>query len=110
MHDIGDDLLRAGFSEPVMESEMITVNYSEVDLLMRDLRDIGANVTASGQNKGLMTPKKLQRLREAYEEFRVGDELPATYEIIYGHAWVAHDTRTAKDGVSSIKVEFGSST
>ena len=108
MHDIGDDLLRAGFSEPVMESEMITVNYSQVDLLMQDLRNIGANVTASGQNTGLLTPKKLQRLREAYNEFRLENQLPATYEIIYGHAWVGHNTRTAKDRVSSINVEFGS--
>ena len=32
MHDIGDGLLQAGFAEPVMESEIITVNYKEVDI------------------------------------------------------------------------------
>lgn len=106
MHDIGDDLLNAGFAEPVMESEMITVNYSSVDLLMQDLRNIGANVTASGQNNGLLTPNKLKALRDAYETFRAGDDLPASYEIIYGHAWVTQNAYASNERVKSINVEF----
>lgn len=89
MHDIGDALLQAGFAEPVMESEVITVNYQEVDTLMQDLRDIGANVTADGHRQGLLTRNMLQQLREAYEVYRHNDVLPASYEIVYGHAWVA---------------------
>lgn len=89
MHDIGDGLLQAGFAEPVMESEIITVNYKEVDTLMQDLRDIGANVTANGHRQGLLTRNMLKQLREAYEVYRQNDLLPASYEIVYGHAWVA---------------------
>ncbi|MDA3869467.1 MAG: malonyl-ACP O-methyltransferase BioC [Gammaproteobacteria bacterium] len=89
MHDIGDGLLQAGFAEPVMESEIITVNYQEVDTLMQDLRDIGANVTASGHRQGLLTRNMLKQLREAYEVYRQQDVLPASYEVVYGHAWVA---------------------
>jgi len=89
MHDIGDGLLQAGFAEPVMESEIITVNYKEVDTLMQDLRDIGANVTANGHRQGLLTRNMLKQLHEAYETYRQNDVLPATYEIVYGHAWVS---------------------
>jgi len=89
MHDIGDALLQAGFAEPVMESEIITVNYKEVDTLMQDLRDIGANVTANGHRQGLLTRNMLKQLREAYEVHRNDGVLPASYEIIYGHAWIA---------------------
>ncbi len=93
MHDIGDGLLQAGFAEPVMESEIITVNYKEVDTLMQDLRDIGANVTANGHRQGLLTRNMLKQLREAYELYRQDDMLPATYEIVYGHAWVAENNK-----------------
>ena len=88
MHDIGDALLQSGFAEPVMESEIITVNYKEVDTLMQDLRDIGANVTANGHRQGLLTRNMLKKLHEAYEVHRQDGVLPASYEIIYGHAWV----------------------
>ena len=93
MHDIGDALLQVGFAEPVMESEIITVNYKEVDTLMQDLRDIGANVTANGHRQGLLTRNMLRQLREAYEVYRQDDVLPATYEIVYGHAWVAEKNK-----------------
>ena len=104
MHDIGDGLLQAGFAEPVMESEIITVNYKEVDTLMQDLRDIGANVTANGHRQGLLTRNMLKQLREAYEVYRHNDVLPASYEIVYGHAWVAEmkDKTVNRD----IKVAF----
>jgi malonyl-CoA O-methyltransferase len=87
MHDVGDALLRTGFADPVMESEIITVNYATVDRLMADLRGIGANVTADGGRRGLTTKTMLAQLREAYEAYRRDDVLPASYEIIYGHAW-----------------------
>jgi len=104
MHDIGDGLLQAGFAEPVMESEIITVNYKEVDTLMQDLRDIGANVTANGHRQGLLTRNMLKQLRKAYEVYRQNDVLPASYEIVYGHAWVAEmkDKTVSRD----IKVAF----
>ncbi len=104
MHDIGDGLLQAGFAEPVMESEIITVNYKEVDTLMQDLRDIGANVTANGHRQGLLTRNMLKQLRAAYEVYRQADVLPATYEIVYGHAWVSDSKSGA--GHEDIEVVF----
>jgi len=102
MHHIGDGLLHRGFVDPVMETETITVNYKEVDTLMQDLRDIGANVTASGRRQGLLTTNMLARLREAYEAYRHEGSLPASYEVIYGHAWVPQEVASRRD----IKVDF----
>ena len=90
MHDIGDALLHDGFAEPVMEAEILKVTYDTVDRLMKDLKAIGANVTsdsAGNSNVGLGGKAALQALRKAYENFREDDILPASYEIIYGHAW-----------------------
>lgn len=99
MHDIGDALLQDGYAEPVMECEILTVTYDTVDEIMHDLKAIGANVTAqstsgevvssnaSPSGKGLNGKSVLQTVREGYEPFRQNEVLPATYEIIYGHAW-----------------------
>jgi len=97
MHDIGDALLQDGFAQPVMEAEVLTVTYDTVDGLMHDLKAIGANVTASTLQiehaargpirKGLGGKSMLQTVRQSYEKYRQDEVLPATYEIIYGHAW-----------------------
>jgi malonyl-CoA O-methyltransferase len=87
MHDVGDGLLLAGFADPVMEAETITVQYRTIDELMADLRAIGANATAQGGRPGLTTPSMLASLRQAYEAYRVDELLPASYEVVYGHAW-----------------------
>lgn len=87
MHDVGDGLLQTGFADPVMEAETITVNYESVDKLMEDLRAIGANATAEGGRTGLTTPSVLTKLRRAYDVYRMDKLLPASYEVVYGHAW-----------------------
>jgi malonyl-CoA O-methyltransferase len=88
MHDIGDALLRAGFADPVMDVETITVTYRDVRALMRDLKQIGAANATRGRPRALTGRSHLARVEAAYETFRRPDGLlPATYEIVYGHAW-----------------------
>jgi len=87
MHDVGDGLLQAGFADPVMEAETITVSYESIDKLMADLRAIGANATAEGGRTGLTAPSVLPKLRQAYDVYRIENRLPASYEVVYGHAW-----------------------
>ena len=38
MHDLGDALVAAGFADPVMEMETLTLEYADVESLARDLR------------------------------------------------------------------------
>lgn len=87
MHDIGDALVRAGFSAPVMDMDIVTLTYDDLASLMRDLKDIGAHNAAAGRRQGLMGKGEWQRLQALYETFRREGKLPATYEVIYGHAW-----------------------
>jgi malonyl-CoA O-methyltransferase len=89
MHEIGDALLKAGFINPVTDMELITMTYSNVRQLMKDIKEIGASNTDSERSKGLMGKQKLKAFEEAYEQFKTADGLyPATWEVIYGHAWV----------------------
>ena len=87
MHDVGDGLLQVGFADPVMEAETITVSYESIDKLMADLRAIGANAKAEGGRTGLTAPSVLPKLRQAYDVYRIENRLPASYEMVYGHAW-----------------------
>ncbi len=89
MHEIGDALLQAGFQDPVTDMEMITMTYANVRQLMRDIKQIGASNTDSNRSKGLMGKAKLKAFENAYEQFKTPEGLyPATWEIIYGHAWM----------------------
>ncbi|MEB8433771.1 malonyl-ACP O-methyltransferase BioC [Cocleimonas sp. KMM 6892] len=89
MHEIGDALLQSGFINPVTDMEMITMTYTNVRQIMRDIKQIGANNSHSGRSKGLMGKQKLKAFETAYEQFKTDEGLyPATWEVIYGHAWV----------------------
>ncbi|MGE0485068.1 MAG: malonyl-ACP O-methyltransferase BioC [Gammaproteobacteria bacterium] len=94
MHDIGDLLGHAGFADPVMETEYLTVEYPDVLALMRDLKGIGASNARNDRARGLFGPRRLRAVTAAYEQHRRHGQLPATYEVIYGHAWAAAPRRT----------------
>jgi malonyl-CoA O-methyltransferase len=87
MHDVGDALVHAGFSNPVMEMEQITLTYADLAALLRDLKAIGAHTVLEGRREGLMGKSAWRKLLLNYETFRQADRLPATYEVVYGHAW-----------------------
>ena len=89
MHDIGDALIRNGFSAPALDVEHYTLTYDNVKSVMTDLKNIGANNATAGRNRGLAGKGFLQQLTQAYEQFRENGKLPATFEVIYGHAWKA---------------------
>jgi malonyl-CoA O-methyltransferase len=104
MHDIGDGLIRAGLIEPVMDVERYTLTYPDVYKLMHDLKMLGAQTVGSGRQDGLMGKKRQQRMVQGYELFRGEDGLPASFEVIYGHAWGRSQIpqRRAPDG--SVKI------
>ncbi len=87
MHDIGDALTRAGFSAPVLDVERYTLTYDDVKGVMKDLKAIGAHNATNGRARGLQGRGFLQSLSDHYEKFRTHGKLPATFEVIYGHAW-----------------------
>jgi malonyl-CoA O-methyltransferase len=89
MHDVGDALVRAGLSEPVLDVDRMRLTYADALALMRDLKAIGAHNVTAGRPRGLVGRARLKRMQEAYEAFRRDGRLPATYEVVYGVAWGA---------------------
>lgn len=105
MHDLGDALQRAGFSEPVMDAEYLTLTYADADTFFRELRDLGAVNATAGRPRSLTGRQRFQRLRAALEQTRVEGRLPATCEVVYGHAWAPAAGRQRADGTVRVPVE-----
>ncbi|MGH8714154.1 MAG: methyltransferase domain-containing protein, partial [Casimicrobiaceae bacterium] len=106
MHDIGDMLVQAGFADPVMDMEMITVTYGDAASLMRDLKAIGAQNARVERPRGMTGRRKWQRMLAALEAFRRDGRLPATFEVVYGHAWKP-EPRFTDDGRAIVRFEPG---
>jgi malonyl-CoA O-methyltransferase len=87
MHDIGDMLVHSGFATPVMDMEYITLTYNDVISVMRDLKAIGAHNVTHGRRRGLTGKAIWQKAISQYETLRREGKLPATFEVVYGHAW-----------------------
>jgi malonyl-CoA O-methyltransferase len=94
MHDLGDWLVAAGFSAPVMDMETINLAYRDMMSLLADLRASGQTSARADRARGLAG----KALRAALE--RAGTS--ATYEIVYGHAWKAAPRKSA-DGRSIVQ-------
>ena len=94
MHDVGDALMRACFAEPVMDAEFLVTEYQQVKTLLKDLKAIGAHNINHSRHHGLTGKKRFQSFVNAYESFRqTNNKLPATYEVVYGHAWAPAETK-----------------
>lgn len=98
MHDVGDALIRAGLVSPVMDVEHFTVTYSDVLALLHDLKQIGATNAAAGRAHGMTGKGAFHALARAYARFEQEGRLPATYEVVYGHAWAPVAGQRPQDG------------
>lgn len=109
MHDMGDALLNSSFAEPVLDVDRMMLTYDQVDGLMRDLKTLGANNVNQDRSRGLTGRKRMAAMREAYEQFRHGGKLPASYEVIYGHAWVPDNKQApqqrTEDGTTMVSID-----
>jgi len=104
MHIIGDSMLHAGLAEPVMDIENLTLTYKNVFDLMRELKGIGAHNVAQTRQKGLTGRKRIQDFEQAYEKFRSDGVLPASYEVVYGHAWAPDNEKSASVSIESLQL------
>ena len=90
MHDWGDMLVQAGFAEPVMDMERITLTYDSPQRLLQELAELGRNFHP-GRFAGLRGRVWRSSLEVALvKQLTTGElgkeRLSLTFEVIYGHA------------------------
>jgi malonyl-CoA O-methyltransferase len=100
MHDVGDALVRNGFEAPVLDVERYTLSYSDVRDAAMDLKSTGAHNATEGRTRTLTGRARFASMQSAYEAFRKDGRLPATYEVVFGHAWVPRSARGARDAAA----------
>jgi malonyl-CoA O-methyltransferase len=108
MHDIGDELLSAGYREPVMDAERLTMEYPDVMSLMREIKGVGAHNVASQRLPGMTGKTRLKTMLKAYEQFRRDDRYPASYEVVYGIAFAPAEgqpVKTADGDVATFSID-----
>jgi malonyl-CoA O-methyltransferase len=106
VRDLGDALLHAGLTEPVLDVDRTQLTYGDGLSLMRDLKSLGARNATAGRPRSLLGRSRLQRVLSAYEAFRKDGRLPATYEVIYGAAWGEQPGTASPRGTATAEVKI----
>ena len=104
MHDLGDMLVHAGFADPVMDMEMLTLTYPSPAALLADLKSLGATNQTRGRPRGLTGRHRRQALDTALASLVRDGRIPASFEVVYGHAWKGEPRRTA-EGLPVVKLQ-----
>lgn len=103
MHDLGDMLVHAGFADPVMDMEMLTATYATPQALLAELKSIGATNQTRGRARGLLGRGRHRALVDGLAALARDGRVPATFEVVYGHAWKGEPKRTA-EGLPVVRV------
>lgn len=107
MHNVGDALVQAGFREPVMDVEAVTVTYRDLARLVSDLRTLAATNRHPRRRRGLTTPRTWQRFLAAADKLRDADQqFAVSLELITGQAWTGPASRGVQmaDGIAAFPV------
>ena len=82
MHDWGDMLMTAGFAEPVMDMERITLTFASPERLLHELRGLGRNL-----HTGRFPAPRGRDWHRQLLQALAQQPLQVTFEVIYGHAF-----------------------
>lgn len=100
MHDLGDMLVHAGFADPVMDMERITLSWETAQQALSELRTLGRNAHPA-RLAGLRTPRWKAQLMHRMAP--AGQRVSMTFEVVYGHAFKGAP-RASADGETKVSL------
>lgn len=80
---LSDIVETAGFSEQVIVTESIQLQYDDVRGLTNELKKLGAHNVNRRRSHGMTGKEAIRTFKKTYEGFRRNGKLPATYEVAY---------------------------
>ena len=101
MHDLGDGLVHAGFTEPVLDTDRVTVTHQGLTELTQELRRAGATNALVGRRKTWTGKNRYRQVLNLCESDYEKDRLLSTWEVVYGFAF--------SEGISARSSTEGSS-
>ena len=109
MHDIGDMLLARGFSNPVVDTEYITLQYDDLKTLLADIRLIGCGAAINTNDRKIVAKSRIHALGEKFSPADLGqftvspiEPLKLTLEMFVAHGWKDKVTLDLPKGQSVI--------
>ena len=102
-------LVRSGYNQPVVDSDRITVNYSNLNRLINDLRDLGETNVLNSKSKQILTKTYINSLTKNYlsSHSRKDGKLKCSFEILWLTGWIPHisQQKPLKPGPPKINFE-----
>jgi hypothetical protein len=91
----GTLLQRAGYALPVVDQETITVRYSTMFDLMKDLRAMGASNALASRSRKPLKKSVIVRAAQLYaERFGQADgKIPATFSFLWLSGWAPDESQ-----------------
>lgn len=87
MHDVGDQLVRNGLRDPVLDVDVLSLQYGDADRLFADLRGTGAGNSLQLREPGMAGKARFRGFRERLASSAMQQPFKVTLELVYGHAW-----------------------
>ena len=95
MHDVGDRLVRSGLRDPVLDVDVLSLQYADADRLFADLRRAGAGNSLQLRERALAGKARFHGFRERLASSAMQRPFTVTLELVYGHAWGGGPTPAA---------------
>lgn len=89
MHDIGDGLVRAGLSDPVLDVDRLGIDYENTGKLFADLARAGARNALAERRKSLTGKGRFKAMALALAPAAKDGRVRLELELVYGHCWGA---------------------
>ena len=87
MHNIGDQAMRAGLRDPVLDVDSLSITYKDTKALYRDLSHCGARNSLAARRSGLTGKNRFADMEAALWRPFAGGQLEISLELDYGHAF-----------------------
>ena len=104
MHNIGDQLVGTGFTDPVMDQQRLSLSWSSASALIDELRTLGGHL-GRARFQGLRTPRWREQLRRALERRADAQgRIHLSFELVFGHAFKAQP-KPGRAEVTTVSLE-----
>lgn len=101
MHDLGDQLLKLGFKDPVMDVERVKLNFNSIDHLFESLTECGERNCHAERTKHLIGKNRWQEMKAHYPA-----DNRASIETSFAHAWGGERIQHTDDtGVTFVSLD-----
>lgn len=102
MHDVGDQLIRAGLADPVLDVERLSISYGSPETLFAEMTSAGARNCLADRAKTMVGKRRFAAMTSSLLAGSERDGIELDLELVYGHCWGAGPgPRAGEVGVSA---------